>query len=434
MSLQSFSERQTGKRAVAYSPPEPRRVIFRVKFLRSLPLSFHKMTRIIISNEARYDPIGIEIPDDLTLKDLCAYIEAETGVPSGMQMLHHNNILLEELSRTVSELGIAEGDLIVLTDQRTRAAGHDNVSSQERVEMYRQQIQRDLQLSTKLRDADPDLFSRLSDSEGFRNTINARLQGQNPSFYSHDEEMSRLHQNYEDPENQAKILEMIRQQQVEENLQLAYDISPESFVSVNMLYIKLRINGHETFALVDSGAQQTIIHPRLAEEFGILKYLDKRFAAMSLGIGSAKSEGRIHSVPVSLGDSNLEVPCSFTVIETHVGILFGLDMLRRHKCNIDLGQDALLIGDHKINFLSESETATSIKHLDTTTTNDIKKQTEATLGASSSPSHEGLSAPGNFADADLTQLISLGFTRQEAIAALKATSGNVELAASLLFQ
>lgn len=391
------------------------------------------MTKIVISYEERLDPIGIEIPDDMTLKDLCAYIEAETGVPSDKIILLHNNHLLEGLNSTVTELGIAEDDIIILSDQRTSSAGHYNVSSEERIETYRQQLQRDPQLSSQLREVDPELFSHLSDPQGFKTTFTTRLQSQNPSFYAQDEETNRLQRNPEDPENQAKILDLIRQQQIEENLQLAYDISPESFVSVNMLYIKLRINGHETVALVDSGAQQTIIHPKLAEEFGILKFLDKRFAAMSQGIGSARSEGRIHSVPVSLGDSNLEVPCSFTVIETHIGILFGLDMLRRHKCNIDLGQDALLIGDHKINFLSESEITKKVKPLSTSPSNDTKEvQIKVPPSATSSPSQDA--ATGGFAEGDLTQLISLGFTRQEAMAALKATNGNVELAASLLFQ
>lgn len=423
-----FSHRQT-----ILSPPKTVGRYLSRDLITITTRLFYKMTKIVISYEARLDPIGVEIPDDMTLKDLCAYIEAETGVPSDMQILHHNNLLLEGLNSTVTELGIAEDDIIILSDQRTRSASHYNVSPEERIETYRQQIQRDPRLSSQLREVDPDLFSQLPDPQGFKTTITNRLQSQNPSFYAQDEEMHRLQQNPENPENQARILDLIRQQQIEENLQLAYDISPESFVSVNMLYIKLRINGHETFALVDSGAQQTIIHPKLAEDFGILKFLDKRFAAMSLGIGSAKSEGRIHSVPVSLGDSNLEVPCSFTVIETHIGILFGLDMLRRHKCNIDLGQDALLIGDHKISFLSESEITKKIKPLNTSPPNETKEaQIDVPSSASSRQSQDP--ASGGFAEGDLTQLISLGFTRQEAMAALKATNGNVELAASLLFQ
>lgn len=395
------------------------------------------MTKIIISYEPRDDPIGIEISDEMSLQDLSAYIESETGVPKDEQVLYHNYKRLEGWNRTIAQLGITEGDIIVLSEHQTNSISENNFTSDDRIEMLRQQIHGDSQLSSQIRKLDPDLFSKLSDPEVFRDIMIARLRGRDANFNVQNEEMRKLHENPEDPENQAKIFEMIRQQQIDENLQLAYDISPESFVQVNMLYIKLRINGHETFALVDSGAQQTIIHPKLAEEFGILKFLDKRYAAMSIGIGSARTEGRIHSVPVSLGDSNLEVPCSFTVIETHVGILFGLDMLRRHKCLIDLGQDALLIGEHKVCFLNESEIATNIKPLETSVTKDLNISPKETSLADSTTRRQEVDTAvgsGGFAEGDLTQLISLGFTKQEAIAALKASHGNVELAASLLFQ
>ncbi|SGZ55529.1 CIC11C00000002409 [Sungouiella intermedia] len=395
------------------------------------------MTKIIISYEPRDDPIGIEISDEMSLQDLNAYIESETGVPKEEQVLYHNYKRLEGWNRTIAQLGITEGDIIVLSEHKTNSISESNITSDDRIEMLRQQIHGDSQLRSQIRELDPDLFSKLSDPEVFRDIMIARLRGRDANFNVQNEEMRKLHQNPEDPENQAKIFEMIRQQQIDENLQLAYDISPESFVQVNMLYIKLRINGHETFALVDSGAQQTIIHPKLAEEFGILRFLDKRYAAMSIGIGSARTEGRIHSVPVSLGDSNLEVPCSFTVIETHVGILFGLDMLRRHKCLIDLGQDALLIGEHKVGFLNESEIAMNIKPLETSVTKDLNISSKGTSLADSTTRRQEVDSTvgsGGFAEGDLTQLISLGFTKQEAIAALKASHGNVELAASLLFQ
>ena len=53
------------------------------------------------------------------------------------------------------------------------------------------------------------------------------------------------------------------------------------------------------------------------------------------------------------------LPCAITVLEKEqdMDFIFGLDMLRRHACSIDLRKNALVIGsvDVELPFLSESE-------------------------------------------------------------------------------
>ena len=44
-----------------------------------------------------------------------------------------------------------------------------------------------------------------------------------------------------DPEAQARIAERIRQAQVEENYQNAYEYMPESFSQVTMLYVDMEV-------------------------------------------------------------------------------------------------------------------------------------------------------------------------------------------------
>ena len=62
-----------------------------------------------------------------------------------------------------------------------------------------------------------------------------------------------------DLEAQQLIAKEIQQKNIDANMELAMEASPESFGSVIMLYINCRVNGHDVKCFVDSGAQATIM-------------------------------------------------------------------------------------------------------------------------------------------------------------------------------
>jgi len=222
-----------------------------------------------------------------------------------------------------------------------------------------------------------------------------------------------------------------------------------------MLYVDVEVNGYKFKALVDSGAQATIMSPSCAEACGIMRLVDKRFAGIARGVGTAAIIGRVHSAQIRIG--SLFLPCSFTVMEgKSVELLLGLDMLKRHQASIDLAKDMLIIQGVEVPFLGEADIPKQTEealHSEPTVPGPAGTTIGARSGAVSAPSQPapsqqppaaapqaGPAAPARapppasrFPRGDIDQLMALGASEQKAIQALEATGGNVEYAASLIF-
>jgi len=169
-----------------------------------------------------------------------------------------------------------------------------------------------------------------------------------------EEEMTkRLRQNPLDAEANSYFGEKIRKENVEAQYRQMMEEYPESLGRILMLYIDVEINSHRIQAFVDSGAQSTIMSSSCAERCGLLHLLDARFSGTAVGVGTGKILGRIHLCPIRIKDHFF--PCTITVMEdrkseiidgvenkNQMDFLFGLDMLKRHKCSIDLAKNALL--------------------------------------------------------------------------------------------
>lgn len=171
------------------------------------------------------------------------------------------------------------------------------------------------------------------------------------SFHKEKQMKERLANNPEDPEAVAYFRKQDNSKQIQDQYRQVMQEYPESFSKVLMLYISATINGHSVQAFCDSGAQMTIMSKKLATACGLADWIDERFAGIASGVGTGKILGRVHLAQLQVQDrctnKSVFVPCTLTVMEDapegakEMPFLLGLDMMKRHLCQLDLEQSVL---------------------------------------------------------------------------------------------
>jgi len=388
----------------------------------------------------------VEVDSDETLENVKAIMEVETAIPLASQVILHNGKPIPDGSK-LSTAGVHEDDMLLLMVRqsapaapRAASGGHPNPNgmapdgSAQNPQAMMDQISSNQGLLSQLTETQPALATavRNRDVNAFQTALREMNIAKRNAERAREQEMQRLMADPLNPENQAKIQEMINQKNVQEAYENAMEYNPELFGSVIMLYVDMEVNGVKIKAFVDSGAQSTIMSQKCADRLGIMRLCDKRFAGVAKGVGTSKIIGRVHQAPIKVGSSHLTA--SITILEQDdMEFLFGLDMLKRHQCCIDLSSNELRFGScgESLRFLSEHELPD--KGLETS--GHGASSSVAGAGAAAAPPAAAATGPATSGadDAKVEQLIQLGFPRDKAVQALKACEGNVDAAASVLF-
>merc|ERR1719483_346346 len=290
-----------------------------------------------------------------------------------------------------------------------------------------------------------------------------------------DREAQRIRMMNADPfdlEAQKLIATEIAQKNIDQNMELAMEASPESFSSVIMLYINCTVNGHQVKAFVDSGAQATIMSQKAAERCNIMRLVDQRWAGIAKGVGTQKIIGRVHMAQIQIETDFLT--SSFSILEDQpMDMLLGLDMLKKHQCTIDLRKNCLVIGTTgtETPFLPETELppcarlssqvneedvikasaketaaledkqlaeaiarSASDSSMDTSESNSEKAGTSGTsLNTAAVAASSDILPTDLFKEADVANMLAMGFPRAGCITELRKMGGDVNLAVAGMF-
>ena len=380
-------------------------------------------------------------PNSDTVKNLKALLEVQCGVPIAQQELFYQNFPMHD-ENLLQKYGVSEAELVVFKKKaRHVIPSTSNIiptseHTQNPFQMLGSALNRGL--SSQQRQQLPPQHPPTSSTTTTRESTNAggtiteqqlfEIFGgiqSNPQLTRQQELEKKLRQNPYDVEAQKLLEEEIKRKNIEENYYASMEHTPESFFTVNMLYIPCKLNGHSLKAFVDSGAQMSICSKSCAEKCGLLRLMDTRFHGVAKGVGSCNILGRIHLTLLQLGGSTF--PVTITVLDQGgMQFLLGLDMLKRHQMCIDLKENALKVGDEKIPFLPPNECPNEISDIESPkpTISDINRPNPFDMNQNTAEK-----------ETVIKQLMEMiGVDRQAAIRALELAKGNAELAASILFE
>lgn len=100
------------------------------------------------------------------------------------------------------------------------------------------------------------------------------------------------------------------------------------------------VNGRSVSAVIDTGAQISIMSTGFARHCALFDKIDKRFAGRAVGVGSSEILGQLNSLTVRLG--GLQFKSDFSVLSnTNVDFIIGLDILRKFQSDVCLRENII---------------------------------------------------------------------------------------------
>ena len=106
------------------------------------------------------------------------------------------------------------------------------------------------------------------------------------------------------------------------------------------LIVQVEINGFSIPAVIDTGAQMSIMSEACVKRCHLHKSMETRFFGKAVGVGKSDIIGRVNHMPLRIGPLNFKSRLS-VLRESRVDMLIGMDLLNKFQCEISIPENCL---------------------------------------------------------------------------------------------
>ena len=108
------------------------------------------------------------------------------------------------------------------------------------------------------------------------------------------------------------------------------------------LEVLCEINGFTIPAMIDTGAQISVMSQACAERCLLADQIDTCYGGRAVGVGTSEISGRIHNLPLRIGPLTFQNRIAI-LKKSRVDFIIGLDFLRKHKCEVNIQDNSIRI-------------------------------------------------------------------------------------------
>ena len=157
-------------------------------------------------------------------------------------------------------------------------------------------------------------------------------------------------------ERQRQIQEQYRMQEINRQIIEIQELHPELLISGDLVFIMMKINGVDIPAMLDTGAQESVISLNVCRQLNLENQIDYRVKKEFQGVGHSKTLGVIHLVPIKIGSTHCVATLNvFDESSPLDHALIGINTMRALRISMNFKKNCIKINGESVPMMSNTD-------------------------------------------------------------------------------